>query len=156
MMMEVAPEYFNNIMGTTDSELMFHLALTFGLEDDVPGALARMAGFVERVARTHAVEAPIKMTLGISDGETIYTVRYASDGKAPTLFYSPDADEFSKVNPDFKDIFGENARAIVSEPPGRFPEIWKEVPQSTMLIAKDGELEFRPFEPMGSARSVAG
>lgn len=155
MMTEVAPEYFNNIMGTTDSELMFHLALTFGLEDDAITALERMTGFVEKVARSHGIEAAVWMTLGISDGETIYSVRYGSDGRAPTLFYSPEGDEFSKVNPDFREIFGEKARAIVSEPPGRFPEIWKEVEPSTMLIAKDGELEFNPFVPVGNTRSVA-
>ena len=155
MMMEVAPEYYNNIKGTTDSELMFHLALSFGLEDDAPRALALMTGFVEKVARVHGVETAVWMTLGVSDGETIYSVRYGSDGKAPTLFYSPDADEFSKVNPDFKAVFGDKARAIVSEPPGHFPEIWKEVPQATLLTARDGELEFEPFIPLGDTRSVA-
>jgi len=155
MLAEVSPEYFNNIFGTTDSELMFHLALTFGLEENAPLALARMAGFVEKIARIHGIETAIWMTLGISDGETIYSVRYASDGKAPSLFYSPDADEFSKVNPDFKEVFGEKAHAIVSEPPGRFPKIWKEVPQGTLLIAKDGELEFEPFVQLGDTRSAA-
>jgi glutamine amidotransferase len=38
MLMEVAPENFGNIQGTTDSELMFHLALTYGLDDDAPRA----------------------------------------------------------------------------------------------------------------------
>src|SRR5580765_2361778 len=34
----VADEYFSSIMGTTDSEVMFYLALTFGLESDPLGA----------------------------------------------------------------------------------------------------------------------
>lgn len=156
MLLEVAPEYFGNIMGTTDSELMFHLALTFGLEYDAPKALARMAGFVEKVARMHGINTAIWMTLGVSDGKTLYSVRYGSDGKAPTLFYSPDADEFSKVNPQFKQLFGERARAIVSEPPGKYPQIWNEVPQSTLVIARDGEIEFQPFKPLADTLSAAG
>jgi glutamine amidotransferase len=42
---------FGNIAGSTDSELMFHLALTFGLADDSRGGIARMAGFVEALGR---------------------------------------------------------------------------------------------------------
>src|SRR3954454_7151326 len=43
----VSDEAFLGIHGTTDSELMFHLAITFGLDDDPLAALERMAGFVE-------------------------------------------------------------------------------------------------------------
>ncbi len=35
------------IEGTTDSEVFFYLALTFGLEDDPPTAVARAVGFIE-------------------------------------------------------------------------------------------------------------
>src|SRR5262245_50997331 len=55
LLFAVAPELFTNILGTTDSELMFHLALTFGLETDPLGALARMAGFIEQTGRKHCV-----------------------------------------------------------------------------------------------------
>ena len=44
LLLAVRPDLFPNIKGTTDSELMFHLALTFGLEDDPIGGLERMAG----------------------------------------------------------------------------------------------------------------
>jgi predicted glutamine amidotransferase len=78
-------------LASTDSELMFHLALTFGLETDPPKALARMAGLIEQVSRSHGVEESLWMTLGLTDGSTFYGVRYASDGEAPTLFHSRDA-----------------------------------------------------------------
>lgn len=48
----VAPGLFPGIEGPTDSEMMFFLALTLGLEQDPPGAAARMAGLVEDRART--------------------------------------------------------------------------------------------------------
>ena len=47
----VDPALYPSIEGTTDSETMFYLALTFGLEDDPPGAVERMVGFVEESAR---------------------------------------------------------------------------------------------------------
>ena len=47
LLLAVDPSFFPSIDGTTDSQLLFYLALTFGLEDDPIGALERMAGFVE-------------------------------------------------------------------------------------------------------------
>ena len=38
------PNCSRSVEGSTDSELMFFLALTFGLDQDPPGAVARMAG----------------------------------------------------------------------------------------------------------------
>ena len=37
----VHPDLYAHIEGTTDSEVMFHLALTFGLQDDPVGSLER-------------------------------------------------------------------------------------------------------------------
>ena len=41
LMLAIDPSLFPLIMGTTDTEVLFHLALTFGLDDDPPQALAR-------------------------------------------------------------------------------------------------------------------
>ena len=37
---------------STDSELFFYLALTFGLQDDPPQAVERAVGFIEEVKST--------------------------------------------------------------------------------------------------------
>jgi hypothetical protein len=57
LMLRVAPEFFNVMQGTTDSELMFCLALAFGLKEDPVGALERMAGCVESVGQAHGIGA---------------------------------------------------------------------------------------------------
>ena len=49
----VDPSLFPDIEGTTDTELLFHLALTYGLEDDPPAAMAQAVGLVESIGRTH-------------------------------------------------------------------------------------------------------
>ena len=51
LMLMIAPAYFGSLEGSTDSELMFLLALSFGLEDDPLPALARMVGAVEETGR---------------------------------------------------------------------------------------------------------
>ena len=69
LMAKIAPEYFANILGSTDSEVMFHLALTFGLEKDVPAAIAKMVRVVEATAKEKGVDPALWMTLAISDGK---------------------------------------------------------------------------------------
>jgi predicted glutamine amidotransferase len=149
LLLAVDPALFGEILGTTDSELMFYLALTFGLEKDPIGGIARMAGFVEHTARAHGVHDPLWMTLGVSDGESIWAVRYASDGDAPTLYHSRDVADLAALNPDIPRVMGAHARAVVSEPIGKFAEIWAEIPQSSALHARAGELEILPFKPSG-------
>ena len=66
----VDPELFPDIEGSTDSELFFYLALTFGLEDDPPAAVARAVGLIEDVGRRHGEQFPMQMTVATTDGET--------------------------------------------------------------------------------------
>jgi glutamine amidotransferase len=148
LLMAVAPGLFPYVLGTTDSEIMFFLSLTFGLEHDPLHALARMAGFVEDTARKKGIKESLWMTIGVSDGKQLYAVRYATDGDAPTLYHSKDIEAVCHLNPDLRSHFGLNARAVVSEPIGLFPEIWQLVPQSSSLHVKDTCFENRPFIPL--------
>ena len=54
----VEPALFPEIEGSTDSELFFYLALTFGLEEDPPSAVARAVGLIEETGRRHGVDVP--------------------------------------------------------------------------------------------------
>jgi predicted glutamine amidotransferase len=54
LVLAIDDSLFPSIEGTTDSEAMFYLALTFGLESDPVGAVERMVGFVETRARRGA------------------------------------------------------------------------------------------------------
>src|SRR4051812_39382528 len=100
LMCVVDRRYFNSMQGTTDSEVMFCLALTFGLADEPLAALERMAGFVEATGRAHGDQFPLQMTLGLSDGERVYAVRYSSVGASRTLFISADANALRALHPE--------------------------------------------------------
>ena len=78
LVLAVEPALYPSIIGTTDSELMFHLALTFGLAEDPIRGCERMVGYIEEVGRGHGIEHPINMTLGITDGKLLYAMRYSS------------------------------------------------------------------------------
>lgn len=144
----VSPELFPSILGTTDSEIMFFLALTFGLEADPLGALARMAGFIEQTGRVHDVAESLWMTVAVSDGKSLYAVRYASDGEAPSLFHSQDMDDVYRINPNLKGVLGASTRVIVSEPVGEFAEMWQTVPQNSSVEVLEDRVKIRPFEPV--------
>jgi predicted glutamine amidotransferase len=144
----VAPHLFNHIDGSTDSELMFYLALTFGLEDDPIGGVERMAGFIEHMARDHGVDQSLWMTVGFTDGNTLYAVRYASDGDAPTLFHTSDTEHLYRLNKCLRGALADSeTRLVVSEPIGNTAEAWVEIPQSTAVTFHAGEAVSRPFQP---------
>jgi glutamine amidotransferase len=145
----VAPELFPYIEGSTDSEILFFLALTFGLETDPPAAVARAVGLVEEVGRRHGVEHPIQMTVATTDGETTWAFRHASDGVPRTLFHSTDISTLRSQYPDNPVLhkLSDDARLVVSEPLGDLYGAWQEVPPDTCLIVHGADQELRPFTP---------
>ncbi len=143
---EVSTDLYPCIEGTTDSEVIFYLALSFGLEEDPVGAVARMAGLVERVGKAHGVENPLGMTLGISDGTKIFAVRYMSKGSPRTLFHSKDMRAIKELNPRVEGL-SDDARAVVSEPFGDLSDYWVEIRPSSSVVVDGGGLEIRDFRP---------
>lgn len=149
LLLAVEPALLPSIEGSTDSELLFHLALTFGLRDDPVEALERAAGLVEAVGAEHGVEHPVQMAVAVADGERIVAVRYSSEGSSRSLFYSTRIDALKARYPDDDRIqaLSDEARAVVSEPLGDLPGAWNEVPESSVGIVQPGQDELRPFTP---------
>jgi predicted glutamine amidotransferase len=149
LLLAVDPSLFNDITGSTDSELLFHLALTFGLEGDPLGAMEQAVGFVESTARERGVESPVQGTFGISDGERLWAIRYSSEHASRTLFASADVDALRRLHPDNERLqqLSEGDRVVVSEPLADLSGAWHEIPESTALIIADGQLQQQPFEP---------
>lgn len=145
----VDPGLYSDIEGTTDSEMMFYLAITFGLDEDPPGAVARMVGVVERSGRDHGVEFPVQMTVAVSDGERLWAFRYSSQGESRSLFYSTRVDTLRELHPDLAFLRGvsDETRLIVSEPLGDLPGAWNEVPESTYGVVGAGADELHRFVP---------
>lgn len=147
LLSRVDPQLFPEISGTTDSEVMFFLALTFGLKSEPVETVERMAGFVEEVARAKGIVDPLWMTLGFSDGRRLYAMGYASDGDVPTLYHSRAVEDLYRLNPALRERFAADARVVVSEPPGSAAAGWAEIPQSTVALVERGEVTYRPFDP---------
>jgi predicted glutamine amidotransferase len=149
LVLAVDDSLFASIEGTTDSETMFYLALTFGLEDDPLTAVERMVGFVEETGRGHGVEQPIQMTVATTDGQSVWAFRYSSEGDSRSLYFSTRMDALKAVYPESEELAGlsDETRVVVSEPLGDLPGAWNEVPESHVGIIQPGADELRPFAP---------
>jgi predicted glutamine amidotransferase len=143
---------YPSIEGSTDSELLFYLALTLGLEDDPPGAVARMVGLVEEAGRHHGIEHPIQMTIGTADGRNVWAFRYSSEGKSRSLYYSTNVRTLREMYPERPRLqeASDESRIIVSEPIVELAGAWNEVPESSYGVVHEGEDELRPFRPIYS------
>jgi glutamine amidotransferase len=87
----------------------------------------------------------------VSDGESLWAVRYASDGHARSLFASAEADAIRHLypgNPRFERLT-EGDRLVVSEPFSDLPGVWDEIPEATAVtVGPGGVFEKRTFEPV--------
>ena len=145
----VDPSLYASIEGSTDTEVFFYLALSFGLEDNPPKAVEEAVGLIEHVGRNHGVEHPIQMTVATSDGERLWAFRYSSERDSRTLFYSTDVPKMRELYPDLEilNVVNDEARLIVSEPLRDLKGAWNEVPESSYGIVQPGPDELHAFTP---------
>jgi len=145
----VDPSLFPDIEGSTDSETLFFLALTFGLTDDTIGAVSRAVGFVEKVGRESGIDDPVQMTVATTDGESMWVFRYSSEGKSRSLFFSTAVSSLRQLHPEVEILhrLSEEARFVVSEPLRELPGAWNEVPESSVGLVRPGQDEISEFRP---------
>jgi predicted glutamine amidotransferase len=119
----IPDEFYAGRGGTTDSEAIFLIALSRGgLADPVGALLATLGDISAMMDETGACE-PLRFTAAFAVGQDLYAFRWASDDKAPTLYYR-------ETGPDL---------TVVSEPIDDAAGCWKPVPQRHVLVARAGE-----------------
>ncbi len=147
LLLAVDPELFPLVRGTTDSEVIFHLALTFGLQEDPVAGLGRAIRLVERTAEEHGIRDSVQGTFAVSDGRTLWAFRYSTAGRSRTLFHSVDMTTLQETYPDNERLraFGAKARVVVSEPLSDLPGAFVEVDESTVTILDAEDFRTEPF-----------
>lgn len=152
LLLAVDPSLFDSVEGTTDSEVMFYLALTLGLEEDPPGAVERTVGLVEAAARARGIANPVQMTVATTDGDRLWVFRYSTQRESRSLYYSSDVDTLRTLYPDnpLLRMVSHEARIVVSEPLGDLPGVWNEVPEATYSVIQAGKDQTHPFTPQGA------
>ena len=117
--------------GTTDSELIFLLAMHFGLETAPLLAFREAIAFIERLAIHFGLGADVRFTAAFSDGDKLYAVRYAANEIAPTLYASP---------------IGTGGYCLVSEPLDSDRANWMSIPEQSAVIMSPDGLDVSVFE----------
>ncbi|MCY6382834.1 class II glutamine amidotransferase [Hoeflea prorocentri] len=129
--------------GSTDSELLFLLALEFGLEDHPKQALEAAIGFVISRAQALGLQPLIRFTAALSDGASLYCVRFATDKFAPTLYSG-------RMTGHAHDSY-----CLVSEPFDEDTHRWSEIPAGSFVSVTDAGIDVAPFRPAVSPRAIA-
>jgi glutamine amidotransferase len=163
LMLAIDPDLFPDVEGSTDTEVIFNLALTLGLREDPIDALERTVGLIEDTARRRGVTPLVQASFGVSDGDVLWAVRYATTGRPRSLFASADVESLRRLYPDNPriELLRPDDRVIVSEPFADLPGAWQEISEgAAVTVADGGMLRERPFVPRpagsGSRPRVAG
>ena len=137
----LADSLYDQLEGTTDSELFFLLTLDEDLAGDPQGAIERAAARVLHASLRAGIAPALKLTAAFSDGEALHAVRYASEGAAPTLYGAA-----------FRNGAG---RCLVSEPFDREGGDWQAIPPSSFVTMRATSMTVRPFAPADEGMALA-
>jgi glutamine amidotransferase len=140
----LSDELFQARTGTTDSELLFLLALQFGLDADPIGAMEKAIAEVEQLSLDAMGEVLVRFTAAFSNGHELYAVRYATDHKPPTLFAAPMGGTGSE----------RTGYCLVSEPLNDETDTWVEIPDGSAVKVADEGMQALLFQPRMLSRAA--
>jgi predicted glutamine amidotransferase len=138
---ELSDQTYEQLEGTTDSELFFLMMVEEGLDSDPQSAVEGALQRVFRAARRAGVEPFVRLTAALSDGERLCAVRYATDAHAPTLYAA--------------EMINSRGRCLVSEPFDRACGDWQAIPPSSFVTMTRQGVTVRAFAPRAAALAVA-
>lgn len=143
---DIAPELYPFIQGSSDTEVCFFLALSYGLAHDPIGALTRMIHRVERARAEFGVAEPFRAAMCASDGTRLVVLRWVSpDGAAagiePPSLFTLRGDAALRAADGAVDRLPTDAHLVVSEPLELHwsPQTWHAVPANTIAVVRPGE-----------------
>jgi len=97
-----------------------------------------MTAHILDVMAAQKVEEPLRMTASLTDGETVWAVRFASDAEPPSLYYG----------------CVEDGLMVVSEPLDMVDNQWQPLPAGHLLTARScTQITLETFLP-GAAKSL--
>lgn len=129
--MAVPDALYSQRKGATDSEAIFLTALGLGLEDRPIAAMEEAVMQMQALSEARGTTPHMRLSAAYSDGVHLYAVRYASDSRAPTLYYR------------YCERLG--GHMVVSEPLISDAEGWIAVPQGVICRFSANSVEQRAF-----------
>jgi predicted glutamine amidotransferase len=154
LVLDVDPSLFPYIEGQTDSEVLFFLALTLGLDDDPPAGVGGAVGLVEAAGRRRGIEHPFQGTIAVSDGKRLWVFRYSSEGRSRSLLITTDVSTLRRMYPHtgLLGALSDETRLVVSEPLEVPPGAWQELPEASYAVIAGADVAIERFVPLRSSR----
>ncbi len=145
----ISDELYPFIAGNTDSETVFYLALTYGLENDPKGALEKALGSIKSLQEESSLEEDISFSCAVTNGRDLFSVCYSSPYSVnKSQFYTTDMSMLRYVVGKVKttvDYDVNKCVIIVSEPLDYLGSRWERVPESSFVSIKDGKVDISFF-----------
>ena len=123
--------FYRERAGTTDSEALFLIALSHGLREDPLDGFTRALSKILRIQSGGDVTEPTRISACLSDGKSIWAIRYSSDRQSPTMYLGAPF-----ASPHGAD--GDYITTIASEPFDNDAAHWRAVEEGTVLHLHDG------------------
>lgn len=137
---DIAPALYGQLAGTTDSETLFLLALTYGLEENPKAAFEKLINRILQAFEGLGIVPDMILSCAISDGKSLYTLRYSSSERLHSQYYSTHAECLKDLSEE-NDIMPKRSVVVVSEPLDQSGNLWEEVPANTFNSFANGNVK---------------
>jgi len=140
LQVDIAPDLYPELKGNTDSETIFLLALTYGLNEQPKKALRLTIKRLQQAAKDNNTDGGLNLSCAMSDGKNLYTIRFGENvEQTNTQFYSENStcleDFASKCTP-----LPKQSVVVVSEPLDGLTSKWNKVPENSFLKISNDEV----------------
>lgn len=145
LQLAVAPDLFPYIHGNTDSETFFYLAVTYGLMDNPKRALQRLVEKVLDTLNKVDKDGVLNLSLAISDGVYLYTLRYSHNEDPMTQFYSTDTACLKDFENQSVPEIPNGCTIVVSEPLDHVDRKWQAIENNRFTVIKGNQVRTETF-----------
>ncbi len=122
----ISHDYFSLRDGSTDSEVIFLLALSLGLSENPIKAIAQAVEIALQTMDKHHVQEPLPASIAVRDGQSIWAYRNSNDANSPPLYFG---------NPQTQTNSSKNlVTTIASEPLDSQAKYWHKVDEATAIV----------------------
>lgn len=129
----ISEEFFACREGTTDSEAMFLLSLSLGLENNPRQAIEEMLRIALHSMSRYDIEEPLRATIAVSNGIDLWGFRFASDKSPPSLYFG---NPKTHASLNFDGVI----TTITSEPIDQDATHWNLIKPSSGILLNDGQI----------------
>lgn len=135
----ISQDFYHCREGTTDSEALFLVALSFGLVENPREAMEKTLQLACESMQAVKAEEPLRASIAVTNGQEIWAFRVSTDQKSPSLYFGSPQTRASEQIPN-------PYNTIASEPSDFNADHWHKVDESTCIHWTRERINFYPIE----------